>query len=255
MSFINNLIERLTASATDIKPRLRGKFERSASPSESIEEIATGAPAQSTNETFIEPKRTELITRKQVIEERSEKIVRPAKEITQKQIAEQPVPVAKPERPSRFEPSHNLVVQAANVAQPNFYQDSVHEQPKQAAHIINQNNEIIHQHVQHKPVISPVPSLITKEIHKPIPADKPTGNNIFRIEPQQKAQQKQSPAASFIQRNTVKTEPSRTINISIGKIEVRVQQPPVQNTARPKKEGIPIMGLDEYLEKRNQRSQ
>jgi len=46
-------------------------------------------------------------------------------------------------------------------------------------------------------------------------------------------------------------ETTQTINISIGRVEVRVSQPPLQALPVPKKEGIAIMSLDEYLDKRN----
>jgi hypothetical protein len=47
-------------------------------------------------------------------------------------------------------------------------------------------------------------------------------------------------------------EPSQTINISIGRVEVRVSPPAAQMQPKQKKEGLAIMTLDEYLSKRNQ---
>ena len=60
--------------------------------------------------------------------------------------------------------------------------------------------------------------------------------------------------SAFTSQSSTAIENTQTINISIGRVEVRVSQPPVQALAKPKKEGIAIMSLEEYLDKRNQGS-
>jgi len=42
------------------------------------------------------------------------------------------------------------------------------------------------------------------------------------------------------------------INIEIGRIEIRVSQPPVAKQEKKGKEGPFVMNLEEYLDKRNQ---
>lgn len=259
-SFISNLIDRSIAPATDIQPRLRGKFEQAAAPSESFsvnEEIASSGASQSADETTTPPQRTELVRRTHVtkfIEERSEEISPSIKQKPSQKDTEQSVPDAKPERPSRFQPSYNVIVQAPEQDSSETNITNIYQQSKVVEHVIDPNNENKQQQASTPQPDVSSSTIITKEVYKPLPVVKPIANNTFRVEPQQKLQPKQSPAASFIQRQTAKPEPSRTINISIGRVEVRVSQPAAA-AAKPKKEGIPIMGLDEYLQQRNQRGQ
>lgn len=262
-SFINNLIDRSVAPATSIQPRLRGKFERTAAPSESFagtEEFASTGDLQSSDET-IQPQRTELVRRTHVtkfVEERSEEISPSIKQRPSQKDAEQSAPDANAERTPRFQPSYSLVVQTPGDSSEKNVTNvtNIYQQPKTVERVISPDNENRQQQASsYQPDVSSTSTIVTKEVYKPLPVVKPTANNSFRIEPPQKAQQKQSPVASFINRNIAKTEPSRTINISIGRIEVRVSQPPVASPAKPKKEGVAIMGLEEYLQKRNQRSQ
>jgi hypothetical protein len=255
-SFINNLIDRSVAPATDIQPRLRGKFERAAAPSKSFntEESASAVSGalQPSDENRLQ--RTDLVRKIHVtnlVENHSEEISPIITQRPWQKNQEQSLPDTKPERSPRFEPSYNLVVPT----QQNFSEkndSSVYQQPRSQP--VNRDDENKQQVSTYQPEASPNSTTITKEVYKPLPVVKPTANNSFRIEPNQKTQQKQSPVASFIQKQTANS-PSRTINISIGRIEVRVSQPPVSSPAKPKKEGVAIMGLDEYLQKRNQRSQ
>lgn len=259
-SFINNLIDRSIAPATDIQPRLRGKFERAAAPSESFsgtEEFISNANAASQTAEEKPLQRTELVRQIQVtklVEKHSEAISPLITQRPSQKSAEQSVPDARTEKPSRFEPSYNLVVptqQRFEKAESNVYQ---HPKFQAAEPSINPLPENKQQVSSYQPEVSPTSTIITKESYKPLPVVKPTANNSFRIEPHQKTQQKQSPVAAFIQKQTAQASPSRTINISIGRIEVRVSQPPASSPVKPKKEGVAIMGLDEYLQKRNQRS-
>jgi hypothetical protein len=260
-SFINNLIDRSVAPATNIQPRLRGKFEQVAAASESFadnEEVTSAGASQSTDETIIQPRRTELVRRTHVtkfIEERSEQISPSLPKKVFQKDTEQSVPDMKAERPQRFQPSYNVVVQTPQQDPSETNITNIYQQPKVIERVIDPGNE-------NKQSQAPAPqpdasssTIITKGVYKPQPVVKPIANNTFRIEPQQKVQPKQSRAASLIQRQTVQPAASRTINISIGRIEVRVSQPTAANAAKPKKEGIPIMGLDEYLQQRNQRGQ
>jgi hypothetical protein len=188
---------------------------------------------------------------------------------------EQSIPDAKPEKPPRFEPSYNVVAPTQNHQQGYSEKTDANisnadPQPKiqsveysvpfpvplatrPAGNSNNENNQ--QQTSLHQPDISQKSTIVTKEVFKPLPAVKPTANNSFRIETPRKAQPKQSPGASFISKNVAKPEPSTAINISIGRIEVHVSQPPVTSAAKPRKEGVAIMGLEEYLQKRNQRGQ
>ncbi len=93
----------------------------------------------------------------------------------------------------------------------------------------------------------------TKEIYKSLPVEKAVADLMTPGEVPQKANLKQ-PGTSFRQQKTPPVEHSQTINISIGRIEVRVSQPPAQLPLKSKNEGVAFMSLDEYLRKRNQGS-
>jgi hypothetical protein len=269
-SFINNLINRSVATETSIQPRLRGKFEQTAA----LSEISPGHNEivsdrlHSVDETTIQPQRTDLIQRThltKLIEEHSEVIAPSVTKNFSQKNREQSIPDAKIERPPRFEPSYNLVAQKStqqqnssekNVESVRNVDQQHNTQPDGAMISAIENNP---QKVATAPQAS---TITTKEVYQPSPLVKPTTNNAFHIETnnafhieqRQKARLSQSPVASFIQKNIAKPASSRTINISIGRIEVRVSQPSVTYSEKPKKESVPIMGLDEYLQKRNQRS-
>ena len=267
-SFINKLIDRSTESAQSIQPRLRGKFERDiTSPDFFTGNDATtfdvGEPEETQNEQFPIHRRATTVgisLLKNVVDEdtRHSRVSKPLQTNTppiKDDIA--------PEKPPRFEPSSELLApqkihEDSSAEKQVDNRDYVQKHPNigTSADEVRSDNSQRGQ-ILPKKLQTPSSSLSktpdTKEIYKSMPAVKAATDLVTPAEVQPKAHIKQ-PGASFRQQKTSPVRHTPTINISIGRIEVRVSQPPAQLPLKSKDEGVAIMSLDEYLRKRNQGS-
>jgi hypothetical protein len=267
MSFINNLIDRAAQSVSDIRPRLRGKFERDITALDSFAENEKSAP--DVGEPIVAPdiilpmppRRTEDQSQQNegVPDEPALERRQPlsGSRLTPPRQDEEPV---QPVKRTRFEPSFNLVDTGRAVGEqmpvemPGAPGNSTYLNSAvraQSEHVNSESNTV--RDIQPKdasPVLSIEPQKITvvKERQKDAPIPGPS---------RQSSTSEASPKAEFRQQVTpfMSRRPevavNTSINISIGRIEVRVSQPPAQLPSKPKAEGIPIMSLDEYLKKRN----
>lgn len=250
-SFINNLIDRSVSATKEIQPRLKGKFERSSTPSENFS--VTEEFVSDTNRSSVEKsknialkKKAETVPRPHntIDSEKKSLGIPPKKE--QKPLQKTSTPDLPMESPLGFIGLHNLIPSK----QYELSYTNINEQPKIIKHPINSDNENKQQQITTHQAVKEESPVIIKEVNTQLPVVKPIANNTSGIAPKLKSQQ--SSAISF-QQKQLKPEASRTINISIGRIEVRVSQPPP--TTKPKRETVAIMGLDEYLQKRNQQGQ
>jgi hypothetical protein len=269
-SFVNNLVDRSTESTQSIRPRLRGKFERDiTSPDFFTGNDATtfiGEPAETQDEQFPIRRRGTTVgisLLKNIIDE--------SVEDTRQLRISKPLPAntppikddITPEKPPRFEPSYELF------APQNMYEHASAERQGDTSNYVqtHPNTKISADEVRqddsrqaqilpkklHAPSTTPAKARNTKEIYKSLPVVKAAPDLVAPAEVPPKAHIKQ-PSASLRQEKTSPVGHSQTINISIGRIEVRVSQPPGQLPLKPKSEGVAIMSLDEYLRKRNQGS-
>ena len=268
-SFINNLVDRSTESAQSIRPRLRGKFERSiTSPDFFTGDGATtfniGEPAETQDEQFPNRRRRTTVgisLLKNIIDESAEdsRQFRISKPLQANTPIKDDIP---PEKPPRFEPSYELF------APQNMYEHAsaerqgdtsnyvqTHPNTKISADEVRQDDSRQAQILPKKlhAQLTTQSTRDTKEIYKSLPVVKAATDLVAPAEVPPKAHIKQ-PGTSFRQQKTSPVGHSKTINISIGRIEVRVSQPPGQLPLKPKAEGVAIMSLDEYLRKRNQGS-
>jgi hypothetical protein len=266
-SFINNLIDRSTESAQSVQPRLRGKFERDiTSPDFFTGNDATtfgvGDQAETRDEQFPIHHRTTTVgipLLKNVVDE-------PAEDTRQFRVSkplQANTPQIKgdiaPEKPPRFEPSYELLAPQnihddtsgeRQVDNSNYVQR--HPNSKTSADVDNQQKLVQPKKLKTLSTsLSKTPD--TKEIYKSLPVVKSAADLVAPAEVPQKAHLKQ-PGPSIRQQKKLPVEHSQTINISIGRIEVRVSQPSAQLPLKPKNEGVAVMSLDEYLRKRNQGS-
>jgi hypothetical protein len=262
-SFINNLIDRSTESAQSIQPRLRGKFERDiTSPDFLTENDATTFDVDKTQDEQFPIRQATTVSLslfKNVVDEpaentRQSRVSKPLQENTP-QIKDD----IAPEKPPRFKPPYELLTPQ------NIDEDAPAERHR---HILRHPNaktsaDEIHQgesrHAQIAPKNLQAPSTTlsktrdSKEIYKSLPVVNAATD---LVAPAEGAQSHiKQPGTSFRQQKTSPSGHSQTINISIGRIEVRVSQSPAQSPLKPKTEGGPIMSLDDYLRKRNQGSE
>jgi hypothetical protein len=266
-SFINNLIDRSTESAQSVQPRLRGKFERDiTSPDFFTGNDATtfgvGDQAETRDEQFpIHHRKTTV--RLSILKNLTDE---PADDTRQHRVSKSSQSNTTriedditPEKPRRFEPSYELrapqnihdhISTERQVDNSDYVQR--HPNSKTSADVDNQQKLVQPKKLNaHSTSLSKTPD--TKEIYKSLPVIKSAADLVAPAETPQKVHLKQ-PGASFRQQKKLPVEHPQTINISIGRIEVRVSQPSAQMPLKPKNEGVAVMSLDEYLRKRNQRS-
>jgi len=279
-SFINSLIYRSTEPVRSIQPRLRGKFENDFNSSDHFAKSDKNSfdTAETNIDEFPAPRITTAVHAslfKNINADTAKD--KPAENVVGKNLtnsaALRSMPAIihyvkdeiKPNRPPRFEPSFKLVTpqdmpeQTSNERKSlkedndNTYRNTIRpvdevKFPKDFGGVYQKKQATKEQTLPTPtvPIIFPA----SKEMYKPLTFIKAAPHYATPAEEPHTSHLKQKVASILYQKST--GQYNQTFNISIGRVEVRVSQPSVQLPIKPKNEGIPIMSLDDYLQKRNQ---
>jgi len=266
-SFINNLIDRSSESAQSIQPRLKGKFERDLTSPDfftGINETTFDArePAETQDKQFPIDRRATTVRLslfKNVIDEATENIgqsrVSKALQRNTPQIKDNIAPEKTPrfEQPCELLPPQNIYEDTSAERQGDN-KDYVQRNPNTKISTDELHSDGRQQQIKPQSASNtPSKTADTKKIYKSQPVVNAATDLMAPVEIPAKANTKQ-PGPSFRQQKTSAVGHAQTVNISIGRIEVRVSQSSAQSPLKTKNKGVAIMSLDEYLRKRNQGS-
>lgn len=233
-NFLNNLVARTLNLAPVVQPRITSRFEPfTAPPDQSVEVEAPPPPAEPHVATtkIIESRITEqapVVVAPQVERERVINTIRNTHVESKHEVVQVPVPVV--------EKIHERVIEETRI----------NTEKSTDSRLEIRENRIIEPapapkapdpfHPRSKTVVEPAPLTITKEV--PVPAPQPVVPRV--VEPAQRLQILPAP----------QVEPTETINVTIGRIDVRA----VFSAQAPK---TPVRApstnaLDDYLKQRSE---